>query len=881
MARAPARCADATDAREDAGRGSERVAVVAIHGVADQRPGQTVRELAQLLGHGGDGAPRYVEGRTQGLLVPVPPLRPGSRTAGTPGLPTPDTPTPDTPAPGPREHADAAATPRLPNPAAPSRFHAARLRTQQAPRAALEPDLGLAYTDYLLQRYAPAEHETLYESTQISLLRRADGTAVDLVELYWADCSRLRPGGVRALSAMYQLFFHLTTLARDLVDHAALATGHARGFVVLQRLFATTTWLLKLPAALLQLAMLLMLLFGAAALVPQAQMHQLLPAAAIALAAASLGAAALAWVRRDGAADVSATDAAMPDGGVAQGRDGPAARHLAGTVTAIAAALGFLLVAAAAQWLPAWFDRLYFATCALLVGALGVLLVERYRRLVRDARAIGVPLMLIVVVALFVAHPEAWAGRLPLTERMVLAALRTGELLLAAMLAVWALLVVLQSLAILLSYRVGGFGSVGGLGDVSDTALRDSVARTLATARLGTVASTALFAMLSLLLWSVLVALVDVALDRGLSYDPILFGEGYRGAALFLQARLREVGGLFVPLLGLAMLLGVLALYALAPSLREEIAPRAPSTAAADARASQRLGAWWDWGRRAIIGRIALAVPLLAIVGALAYLVFLAGWPDLGDDGERGTALLSIGQWLAGGAVTLTALGARFTQTFGKLRVALDAILDIDNYLRDPADGRSPRAAIFSRAAALLAHLRSRGYTRIVLVAHSQGTVICTDLLHWLAQRGRLDECVGSDTPLALVTVGSPLRDLYAQRFPLLYGWMGSAPVQSGAPHTAPDPARLGLAAWTNAYRSGDYVGRAIWRADSDPARYTPALHMSQASDPSRSAADGTVAQAGRRTEFCLGSGAHTHYFSRDAVALADEIDRLIAEPIA
>jgi len=35
--------------------------------------------------------------------------------------------------------------------------------------------------------------------------------------------------------------------------------------------------------------------------------------------------------------------------------------------------------------------------------------------------------------------------------------------------------------------------------------------------------------------------------------------------------------------------------------------------------------------------------------------------------------------------------------------------------------------------------------------------------------------------------------------------------------------------------------------------------------------------RAGDRTEFCLGAGAHTHYFSHDAVALAVEIDRLIA----
>ena len=46
-------------------------------------------------------------------------------------------------------------------------------------------------------------------------------------------------------------------------------------------------------------------------------------------------------------------------------------------------------------------------------------------------------------------------------------------------------------------------------------------------------------------------------------------------------------------------------------------------------------------------------------------------------------------------------------------------------------------------------------------------------------------------------------------------------------------------------------------------------------------AADGSVAaqRAAGRTEFCLGAGAHTHYFSNDAVALAAEIDRLVTAP--
>src|SRR5262245_46118352 len=57
---------------------SDRVAVVVVHGIADQRPGQTVRELARLLCHGGEGEPRYIEGELREVLVPVEKLEPGA-----------------------------------------------------------------------------------------------------------------------------------------------------------------------------------------------------------------------------------------------------------------------------------------------------------------------------------------------------------------------------------------------------------------------------------------------------------------------------------------------------------------------------------------------------------------------------------------------------------------------------------------------------------------------------------------------------------------------------------------------------------------------------------------------------------------------------------
>jgi len=193
-------------------------------------------------------------------------------------------------------------------------------------------------------------------------------------------------------------------------------------------------------------------------------------------------------------------------------------------------------------------------------------------------------------------------------------------------------------------------------------------------------------------------------------------------------------------------------------------------------------------------------------------------------------------------------------------------VLDIDNYFADPPNRQPPRARIFSRYASLLRYLRDGGYERIVIVSHSQGTVISADLLHYLHVQGRLHDFVG-DIPVSLLTVGSPLRDLYAERFPLLYRWMGSNAAGFGA--AGPSAADLGASEWVNACRSGDYVGRFIWTPPGDPMRFRIAMV----------GPDGRVEaqRAGDRTEFCLGAGGHTHYFSNDAVALAVEIDRLIA----
>jgi hypothetical protein len=403
----------------------------------------------------------------------------------------------------------------------------------------------------------------------------------------------------------------------------------------------------------------------------------------------------------------------------------------------------------------------------------------------------------------------------------------------------------------------------------------------LHTARLVVIGSSGLFAVLSLVLWSVITFVAGRALAQ-IFYLPIVFSGTYRSAGIFLEDRVQDLGGFFTPLvLGFGLIVAA-ALLVVLPSLMEEMSP----TTNVDAKGARkgalewarRLGDWLSGGIRFLGNAFKFLVPLGAIVAGGIFIAFvlqqLAFTMGVGADIAgllvgtlelfKGETLVAAGKWLAGGALTIAALGSRFTETFGRLRVAIDAVLDIDNYFGDPPNRQPPRGRIYSRYASLLAFLRDAGYARIVIVAHSQGTVISADLLRYLHAPGRLPGIVGA-LPVALVTVGSPLRDLYAERFPLLYQWMGSR--DAGFANAAPAAADLGVTEWVNACRSGDYVGRFIWTPDR-AARFGVATVKP----------NGTVeaSRAGDRTEFCLGAGGHTHYFSDDAVALAVEIERVV-----
>lgn len=78
----------------------------------------------------------------------------------------------------------------------------------------------------------------------------------------------------------------------------------------------------------------------------------------------------------------------------------------------------------------------------------------------------------------------------------------------------------------------------------------------------------------------------------------------------------------------------------------------------------------------------------------------------------------------------------------------------------------------------------------------------------------------------------------------------------------------MNVAGWSNAYRSGDYIGRSLWVGQW--------LQRNASGDPNAEA-DSAVKPAPQSCcEMCIGLGAHTHYWDRSAPDVAHRLDQLI-----
>jgi hypothetical protein len=261
-------------------------------------------------------------------------------------------------------------------------------------------------------------------------------------------------------------------------------------------------------------------------------------------------------------------------------------------------------------------------------------------------------------------------------------------------------------------------------------------------------------------------------------------------------------------------------------------------------RGAENIRQWLDYGYQNFVFAGTMLYFPMAVIGPVAGAYWFFEGPIFFPELTR-KIVFGMGVWVGGSAVGVSAFRGTMEKVALNLHTILDVLLDVDNHLKQQPRGSNIRLKITARYISLLRYIHSLNYDGVIIIAHSQGSVITADLL-------RLLQVEWPPAPRRLIyffTMGCPLAQLYEWRFPHLYAWTCSHQGLSG-----PDPAQLyGVRSWVNAYRTGDYVGRQLWDGHPPP----------------------------NCEEFSIGPGAHTHYWDRTAPQIRDRLDQLVAEAAA
>ena len=894
---------------DDSANDPARVAVIVVHGVADQLAGATARSVVELLVATKQNGATYEAVATNDFTLAVPPLAPTH---------PPERTTDATPTSYSRPLSKAFAQSFRSDLHRPDWEVAKKAGRGPAAKTAraldAEPDRGLQVTNFLLAKYLDNHAATeAYESSVVTLSRTSPSGAgphrVDVYEMYWADLSRLSGAIPRIISELFTLVFRLSKLGRGTVDEALGSVKDANGLAkplswrCLAFLQTGLDWAFVNLLALLftQLGMLALVIVPLALAAPQEDSVRWVVGSGLAIFALLWS----AYRRRDGA------------------------RRLALPIALVAIAGVVLLDAASGAWLV---PLLWLALLTVALNAALRVSDDRFP----FTRASGLTLWTLAVagVVWFV-----WRETSPVSFRVwVQAALFGVELVLTAIKWWWIAAAVAFAawyVAGLAASRQGGYeGSAS-----------------VDTGRLGMFASLGAFVVLTMALWALASTVLTASVASGdVSYVPRIFpieenirgiseasaraaafphqaaaaavpassacpcaaptvARGPYGAESFLRYRYEDSTASFSVIAALLLILASYLVAVFVPSvlaelklLRDKAGAAGRAAARAGDTATRDLGGWLTAGYR-YLGSAVSTVVLLSIVGALGVAFVLYAQPAQGAGNWARTVDFAayLSQVLlkpmvlgaAGIGAALSAFGGVLSRYVPGLRAPLDIALDVDNHFREFPRKSIPRARIFSRYAALLDHVSKQGYDRIVVVAHSQGTVISAELLRFLsdAPRGvpreghdrcrQLGDRYGGD--IRLVTLGCPLRQLYAARFPSLYGWV----LRKNGDGNGPLSADIGARRWANAYTSGDYVGRWLW---SSPGGDDPLGHpMIDTVKPvvlGRGSAyspfhpmppDAQALETMSELEVCLGLGAHTHYFEPDQAVVAWLIDLVVA----
>lgn len=814
-----------------------RVAVIAVHGVADQQPGDTTEAIADLLANlDADGAPAYGPFKAEPIRIPVRTLKFSQRDD-----------------------------------------YQQRKFGQWADRGGRSTanDAGLDFMKSLVASYEPSGPEEMYETTVLHGSRSSTtdkGASVDIFEMYWADLSRLSQSWLRIFAEIYQLLFHLGSLgvhairAAQASETTPIPPKRWRQWARVQRLAANV---LAHHILVLNLCLFALLL--------------VLPAN---LETVRLRASAIVWV-------AFGVGAVLITGLVtyrAYGRSTSVAK-LAASMLAAAAMVAVVV------WRVGWIDRFAVQIVATILAGFGtcavLAIVKRY-----DAHRPGVwkstSWLIVFVFGAFLV----FLVRHPLTDAnaVIHSVLYSGELAYLMLRALWGVFLVCAGFAFL----AGGSVVRAAKRSRANAAAIGRLKRLNWTARLTLSMPAVLFLLLMTVLWGALwPAMVKSApfgeikhqqlpitstlvfgLEETLARIEARPGQRDRAGSIdhLVQALISSAAGVgFTALMGSVVIAFALALYGMGPSILTEV--RSPPIP----RDGTRSGRWLDAGFR--ISRWGGRLLVFAVLVCLWFAIVPVDiWPNLVVANDRILALAVMALGVAGGGLLLFRDKLK-AATLGA-RVVLDILLDVDNYLREHPRESNPRGRIAARMASLLKFVYRERYDSIVIIAHSQGTVIAADLLRFLhftkAEQPDEDLAAHGTTPIVLFTMGSPLRQLYGLRFPHLYQWARhdvSGPWternEAIAATTGPDPAELDLKLWVNAYRSGDYVGRYLWRPEACEFAYT--VEEASFKHPWPAGPFKTIAsEGGNRREFCIGSGAHTHYWDGTAPQIALQLDDLI-----
>jgi hypothetical protein len=757
-----------------------RVAVIVVHGVADQEPGRPSAEIADLLANLNDaGAPAYASFVGESVRIPVRPL-----------------PIPDDFRRGAATFAD----------------RAAGLRAMK--RQTTEPvDTNIEFMSALIAAYELGGPAETFETTVLRSTRhgRADTfqpVETDVFEMFWADLSRLSQNWLSIFTELYQLLFHLGSLGVHVVTAAQIAEADQ-----------TANW-------------------------PWAWWTRAQRASANALAVGML----------------------VPN-----------------------LMLAMLTAILALRWTPGISrvaDTVPMALVALAVGgSLLWLLMRSYSRYrpgaLRVFSAMGGAVSGVYVGSLFLHR-----GDEPLLQAATVNAAELAYLLLSGAF-VW--LIVNAWIAVVMACYVA----------TRPGASRPKMRRVAWTAALTLSLQAIVFSIVTTFAWAAIALLLSQVFDGFASaqHTPLLLGGLVRGTdgslGAFVEVLIHDSAGIgFGLTVGLTVLATLIVLFYVVPAAWLEVFT--PPEGADGTRGGRRLSKGFRVMRSGgwlLFFGIVIALPVGTVAsvgeqfGLTPHLDVLRFWTN--------EVLLWAGGALLAGATTMIAFRARLKSLALQMRNGIDIALDVDNYLREHPRSSTPRARIAARYVSVLRHILRQGYDRIVIVAHSQGTVITADLLRYVTwnethapgYRDKAGLANLATTPITLFTMGCPLRQLYGLRFPHLYGWARFEDAVGGAnggvipPGCCPSPAAIGVDRWVNAYRSSDYVGRQLWRLDdsADLFRSSPARNgQPWAVGPFPVVACENATSPPSSREFCIGRGAHTHYWDGTAPQIALELDTLI-----